>query len=130
MVCLIAVGILLLVVMFVLSVLFRFGPADINRDLYDWCYRNHPPDAPRPVRHSPIAILPASSTLLLMVAVALCFDAGRDDLGGVLGLVWLATGIPLTIWIHHPPDWLKPAWLREEERRGGRDWWKRKPADR
>ncbi len=38
-----------------------------------------------------------------------------DTGGGLALLAFVLFGITLVL-VHYPPDWLKPQWLREEER--------------
>ena len=110
---------LLALINLAMGVRFRFGPPQRDGFLHRQT-RNM--DLPRYMRNTPLVLIPLSVTGLLLTVGAFCLGAGGRwaDLGVAMGFLFVAGLVATIILAPYPPDWLKPAWLREEERRGGR----------
>ena len=83
-------------------------------------YRN--PYVPAHIRNSPLGLLVGGPSFMLMAVAGVVIPAGRPwaYLGLALGLLAFAGLAASLVVVHHPPRWLKPAWLQEEERDGRR----------
>ena len=103
----------------IIGLLVRFGPPDISKRIYNRFYRRGSPNARQSSIPPPYASLPIGIVALLMVASLIFLEKGGRwaDVGVVLAILWLVGAVPAVVMMHHPPSWLKPRWLREEERR-------------
>ncbi len=100
----------------VLGGYLRFGPPSKRRRAVYHRYRNL--NAPRYIRNSLLVLIPLGIVGLLFAAsAALLAIGGRwTDAGLLLGLLSFAGFLITVVLAHYPPTWLKPRWLREEER--------------
>ncbi len=113
---------LLGVIALIVGVVFRFGPPDASRAVYDRYRRYRNPNLPLYVRNMVLVSLPLGVVGLLMVAAIVFLAAGGWGIitGAVLTVLFIVGFVVVVVLAHAPPAWLKPDWLREEERTGQR----------
>lgn len=77
------------------------------------------PDTPRPTRHYPIAMIPAACGFTSALVMALLAEFGSTA-SWFFFLLFVAFVVWTLVVYFRAPEFLKPSWLREEERRQAR----------
>jgi hypothetical protein len=97
------------------AVVFIEAWAITSGRLRKWRERYAATDAPSNLRNG-FAVLWASGVSCALVTGAfVCFAVGHAGIGTIFLLLALASGYLWHRWTKSPPEWMKPAWLRERE---------------
>ena len=104
------------VVSLITGLYLRFAPPSTRVRRTYRVYHNM--NAPRYIRNSHLVLIPLGvAGSLFGIGAMLIAGGGRwGNVGGVLALVAFLVFLTALVLVHYPPAWLKPAWLREEER--------------